>query len=284
MNFNKETENQDKSINEDVEASSKSIEEFIRQLELKEKDLHISPEMSIEIDESDFDDTNPPDFIRSEFGIKSDKKDVSKANLSSNNLTFSEVVEENSHLKSENFRLKDKIDKIGKEHSEMKSVMHRRQVDFDNYKKRIERNHSETFTNQIGNLATLILPVLDNMNRALDFAEEHSEGKSNDFQEFYRGIVLVNQQLNEVLAEMGILPIRTIGEQFNPHFHEAVATEETGELPANMITQELLRGYRIGDKVIRAAMVKVSTAPRTEKVVSVSENDSDEADFSLEVE
>lgn len=282
MNFNNETENQDKTVNEDIDINSKSIEDFIRQLELKEKDLQISSDMSIEIDESEFDDTNPPDFIKSEFGTKS--KIAPKNTAPSSNIAFSEIVEENSQLKSENFRLKDKVAKLETERGEMKTTMQRRQNDFDNYKKRIERNRNETFVNQIGNLATLILPVLDNMSRALDFAEEHSDGKSNDFQEFYRGIVLVNQQLNEVLAEMGISPIMTVGEHFNPHFHEAVATEESSELPPNIITQELLRGYSIGDKVIRAAMVKVSTAAKAEAVGSMSENASGIAGESPEVE
>jgi molecular chaperone GrpE len=70
--------------------------------------------------------------------------------------------------------------------------------------------------------------------------------------------MLVNHQLNEVLAEMGITPIQAIGEHFDPHFHEAASVEETDEFPPNTVTAEFLRGYRIGDKVVRASMVKVS--------------------------
>ena len=72
--------------------------------------------------------------------------------------------------------------------------------------------------------------------------------------------MLVNQQLNEVLAEMGVQPISSVGEHFDPHFHEAVAMEETEEFPPNTITAEFLRGYRIGDKIVRASMVKVSAS------------------------
>lgn len=57
---------------------------------------------------------------------------------------------------------------------------------------------------------------------------------------------------------MGVQPIATVGEMFNPHFHEAVATEKTNDFPPNTITGEFLRGYRLGDKLIRAAMVKVA--------------------------
>lgn len=261
MNFNNEIENQDNTVGEEVDISSKSIEEFIRQLEAKEKDLLITADMSIEIDEIDFDDTNPTDFIKSEVVSQpSITPQPNVANPISNNNEFSEV-------KNENSKLKNKISQMEAERADLTTTFQRRQTDFDNYKKRIERSRNETFVNQVSNLAILILPVLDNMNRALDFAEQHLEGKSPDFQEFYRGIILVNQQLNEVLAEMGILPIMSVGEGFNPHFHEAVATEESHELPPNMITQELLRGYCIGDKVIRAAMVRVSTAAKPEAVV-----------------
>jgi molecular chaperone GrpE len=61
---------------------------------------------------------------------------------------------------------------------------------------------------------------------------------------------------------MGVQPIIAVGEPFDPHFHEAVATEETDEFPPQTVTAELLRGYRIGDKVIRPSMVKVSVHPR----------------------
>ncbi len=69
---------------------------------------------------------------------------------------------------------------------------------------------------------------------------------------------MVNQQLNEVLSDMGVQPIISVGEAFDPLFHEAVATEETDKIPPHTITAELLRGYRIGDRVIRPSMVKVS--------------------------
>jgi molecular chaperone GrpE len=106
-----------------------------------------------------------------------------------------------------------------------------------------------------------MLPALDNLNRAVDFAWAMPEEKRAEIQQFFDGIVLVNQQVNEVLAEMGIQPIATVGEVFDPHYHEAVATEESSEFEPNTISAELLRGYRIGERVIRHSMVKVATAP-----------------------
>jgi molecular chaperone GrpE len=252
MDFNNELEDNNGLI-EIVEENSLSIEDFIKELEAKEKDLHISSDLAIEIDESDFDDTNP-EFIKAEFAIEPVKAPEPKPPMpggAPNNKTISVLEDQVSQFKQQ-------VSKLETERAELAETMRRRQLDFDNYKKRIERDRSETYLNQISNLASQMLPVLDNLNRALDFAVSHSEGRSADFHHFLEGIVLVNQQLNEVLASMGIAPIASVGESFDPHFHEAVATETSDEFPPNLVTGELLRGYRLGDKVIRAAMVKVS--------------------------
>ncbi len=87
--------------------------------------------------------------------------------------------------------------------------------------------------------------------------------------------------MNEILAEMGVQPIIAVGEPFDPHFHEAVATEETDEFPPHTVTTELLRGYRIGDKVIRPSMVKVSVSAMSgnlPQMVSLNEEVSDDAE------
>jgi len=254
MDFNNEIEETEITIDE---GDSLSIEDFIKELEAKEKDLHISSDLSIEIDEADFDDTNPPDFIKQEFKVEPVKS-----------IEIAPIVPEKSAVQEKlvaDFEEKlsqitSKLSKVETERAELAETIRRRQVDFDNYKKRTERERRETFVNQLSNLAKQMLPVLDNLNRALDFAIEHGEGRSADFHQFFEGIVLVNQQLNDVLAEMGVAPIVSVGEKFDPHFHEAVATEVSEKYPPNTVTGELLRGYKIGDKVIRAAMVKVSIA------------------------
>lgn len=259
MDPNQDLENTDSSAVETEDDGAVSIEDFIRQLEAREKDLHISPGLSIEVDDADFDDTNPPDFIRADFDLPTPRmlEPLIPVNLTPNHKTFSDLEDEIAELRS-------KLDKSEAERSEMVSTIRRRQFDFDNYRKRTERERSETFLNQLGNLAGQMLPVIDNLDRALHFAERHSEGKSSDFQEFHRGIVLVSQQLNEVLAEMGVVPILAVGEPFDPNFHEAVAAEQRSDVAPNTVTSELLRGYRVGDKVIRAAMVRVAVAPRDE--------------------
>jgi molecular chaperone GrpE len=281
MDFNNDSENLNDLVSEIEEENSLSIEDFIKELEARENDLQISSDLAIVIDDSEFDDTNPQFFTKQGFAVEPVKTpEIPQVvhNFSQNNKTFSDLEDEISQLKTQ-------ISKFETERAELNETGRRRQADFDNYKKRIERDRGETFRNQISNLATQLLPVLDNLNRALDFAANHSEGLSPDFHQFFEGIVLVNQQLNEVLAEMGVVPIAAVGEYFDPHLHEAVATDESSEFPVNTITGELLRGYRVGDKVIRAAMVKVAVASAKATANTISPSiPADASDDFLETE
>jgi len=148
--------------------------------------------------------------------------------------------------------------KLEEQRDDLLNASNRRMKDLANYKMRVEKERRETFENQVCNIATQMLPALDNLNRAVDFAIELPRDEKNEFQHFVDGVVLVNQQINEVLGEMGIVPITTIGEPFDPHLHEAAATEETDDFPPNTISGELLKGYRIGDRVIRHSIVRVA--------------------------
>ena len=248
---------------------SLSIDDFIKQLEAKEKDLHISPELVIEIEESDFDDKKAVEFFKAEAAVETFQN---APPVSSDN----EVSIKTERLENEISSLREQISKMETQRVELFEISRRRQTDFDNYKNRTERERSETFRKQLANLAEKMLPVLDNLDRALDSAAHFSNESLQDFQQFFDGIVLVNQQLNEVLTGMGVKPIASVGEPFDPHFHEAVATEETSAVPPQIITAELLRGYRIDDKVIRPSMVKVS-AP----VKSKPSDDSADEDLDL---
>lgn len=217
--------------------------------------MHISSDLVIELDEPDFDEDSINDFLSSAFPVRSETAPGSdySAPLIPNRKTFSDLEDEVTALKTH-------ISKIEAERIETAENMRRRQKDFENYKSRIEREKQESFTNQVSNLATQMLPVLDNLNRAIDFAGATSDEREGEFQQFFQGIYLVNQQLNEILTGMGVSPIESVGEEFDPHCHEAVAVEETENFPPQTVSAELLRGYRIGSRVIRPSMVKVATA------------------------
>ena len=246
-----------------------SVDDFFRQLEAKEKDLHITADTSvIEIAES-FEDGELPEALRTALDEAEKRVDVRRADEPAEEFVRS--------LESEIESLKSTIAKMESDRDEMFRNSQRRAKDFESFKARAERERRETFQNQIGHLATLMLPALDNLHRALEAAEHLSDEKSAAFQQFYEGIALVNEQISDILVKMGIRPIRTVGERFDPHYHEAVATEETDQYSPNMICGELLRGYIAGDRVIRHSMVKVAVVPAPDESAEESETSPDAA-------
>ena len=134
----------------------------------------------------------------------------------------------------------------------------RRQADFDNYRKRIERERGEAYNRVVAEVTRKLLPILDNLNRALDAERSVETSESREFRHFLRGVELIGKQLNEVLESFGLQPIPAVGERFDPHIHEAVVTEPSNEHEPDTVIAELARGYRIGDRLLRPAMVKVS--------------------------
>jgi molecular chaperone GrpE len=249
-----------KGASEETEMDSTlSIDEFFKQLEAKERDLHISDELVIEVSESDVGEQDISDFLQMDLSAAPHKPETAVTIFDNHPAQ----IENNPTLRTEVSNLRNQIARLETERAEFYEASRRRQTDFDNYKNRVERERGETFRNQISNLAMQMLPVVDNLNRAMDSSEHIAEECSQDFRQFFEGIVLVSQQLNEILAEMGVQPIIAVGERFDPHYHEAVATETTDRCPAQTVTAELLRGYRIGDKVVRPSMVRVSVTDAT---------------------
>ncbi len=252
--------NEDASDEMDLDDSG-SIDAFLKELEAKEKDLDISSEMIVEIEADDIEQDELAELEKLLTTIQPNKSfeqsSVAQFNplnpLNPNSKTYSD-------LESEIAQLNYQINRISVERQEMSETMRRRSTDFENFRNRTERERAEIFRSVLSNLANKILPVIDNLGRALDSASNHEVEKSPDFQQFVDGIGLVNHQLTEVLGEMGIKPIISIGQPFNPHFHEAVSTVPSDELPQNTVVEELLRGYQIDDKVIRPSMVKVSSS------------------------
>lgn len=142
--------------------------------------------------------------------------------------------------------------------AEAKDSVARRQADFENYRKRIERERGEAHNRVVADIARKLLPVVDNLSRAVDAERTIESQESKEFKHFLHGIELINKQLHEVLESLGIQPIVAVGEPFDPHFHEAVATEASDKFEPDIVIEEIARGYRIGDRLLRPAMVKVA--------------------------
>lgn len=156
-------------------------------------------------------------------------------------------------------RVEGELKKLTDERQEFNDRLARRQAEFDNFRKRTERERSETYQRALAEVVRRLLPVLDNLQRALDAERVVEVKESAEFRHFLEGVELINRQLGGVLESLGVEAVPTVGELFDPHVHEAVATEETNAVAPDTITQEMQRGYRLGDKLLRPAMVKVAT-------------------------
>ena len=128
-------------------------------------------------------------------------------------------------------------------------------ADFENYKKRVRQEQLETIQYAAATLAERLLPVLDDAQRALEHAPEGAD------EGWLRGVRLTFQHLEEALASVGVQVIESVGEPFDPKHHEAMGSEESAEHPEDTVVAELRRGYRMHDRVLRPALVKVSRRP-----------------------
>ncbi len=151
------------------------------------------------------------------------------------------------------------LKRVEAENADLRDQLTRRQADFENYRKRIDRERSETYNRVVADVAAKLLPVLDNLKRALETEASVESSESDEFRHFLSGVDLIYKQLNGVLDALGVKPIAAVGEQFDPHIHEAVVTEATDDYEPDTVMQEIVAGYRLGDKLIRPALVKVAT-------------------------
>jgi molecular chaperone GrpE len=151
------------------------------------------------------------------------------------------------------------LKRVEAERADLLDQLSRRQADFDNYRKRTERERQETYHRVVGDVVGRLLPVLDNLRRALDTEASQQAGESEEFRHFLQGVELIYKQLTDVLESLGLQPVAAVGQPFDPHVHEAVITEQTEDYEPDTVIQELVRGYRLGDKLLRPAVVKVAT-------------------------
>lgn len=161
--------------------------------------------------------------------------------------------------KAELIATRSELKRIEAENAELKDRLARRQADFENYRKRVERERSETYNRVVADVAAKLLPVVDNLKRALEAESSVEAAESDEFRHFLSGVDLISKQLNGVLDALGVKAIAAVGEQFDPHIHEAVVTEPTDDYAPDTVIQEIVAGYRLGDKLIRPALVKVAT-------------------------
>ena len=161
--------------------------------------------------------------------------------------------EEKSGEKKKFFGKKNKKDKKDEKIEELNDRITRQMAEFDNFRKRTEREKSQMYEIGAKDIIEKILPVIDNFERGLAAVPE--ESKEDPFVE---GMEKIYKQIMTTLEGVGVKPIEAVGQEFNPDFHNAVMHVEDEEAGENIITEEFQKGYMYHDSVVRHSMVKVA--------------------------
>ncbi|MCI5856931.1 MAG: nucleotide exchange factor GrpE [Agathobacter sp.] len=154
--------------------------------------------------------------------------------------------------KKEGFFKKKKKDKKDEQIEELNDRLRRQMAEFDNFRKRTEKEKSQMFDMGARTIVEKILPVVDNFERGFTTVDEEDKEDA-----FVLGMDKVYKQLMTELEAMGVTPIECVGKEFNPDFHNAVMQVESEEYESGIVAQELLKGYMYKDTVVRHSMVAV---------------------------
>jgi molecular chaperone GrpE len=151
--------------------------------------------------------------------------------------------------------LEAEVETLREERASLVDRLARLQAEFDNFRKRSVREQQEFRDYALAEALKSLLPILDSLDRALKTSEA-------SVQDFRSGIDLIDKQFHDALAKLGVEPVPAEGEQFDPNVHQAVQMVDTAEVKDNQVIDELQRGYRIKDRLLRPAMVRVAHNPK----------------------
>jgi molecular chaperone GrpE len=154
----------------------------------------------------------------------------------------------------------EQFEALQREKQDLYDRLLRKQAEFDNFRKRTEKEKLESYDFAVANFILGLLPALDGLERGLSVTEGET------VESYKKGIELILKQLRDQLASAGVQPIRVTGKMFDPNFHQAVMREESAVLPENEIIEEMQRGYTFKDRLLRPSMVKVAVTPAQTEV------------------
>lgn len=143
------------------------------------------------------------------------------------------------------------FEKLRNERDQYLDRLARLQAEFDNFRKRTAREQLEYRDYAVAEALKSFLPILDSLDRA-------SKSEVSDVEQIRSGIELIDRQFHDALAKLGVQPIPAEGQPFDPNFHQAIQMEDTDEAPDNTVIGEFQRGYKIKDRLLRPAMVRVA--------------------------
>ena len=148
------------------------------------------------------------------------------------------------------------VERVKAERDTLLDRLARLQAEFENARKRAAREQQDYRDYALADAVKALLPILDSFDRALQTAGPEAS-------EFRSGIELINKQLHDTLVKFGLRPIPAKGEPFDPHLHEAIELVDTTEAKDHEVLEELQRGYKLKDRLLRPAMVKVARNPKS---------------------
>ena len=144
----------------------------------------------------------------------------------------------------------DPLEELRRERDALQDRLLRTAAEFDNYRKRMDRERRDLAEYTAGEVIKELLPIVDNLERALQATAQDDPLR--------KGVELTHRQMLELLRRRGVTPIEALGADFDPNFHEAVTHEESAQHREGEVMEELQRGYKVGDRLLRPAMVKVA--------------------------
>ena len=150
--------------------------------------------------------------------------------------------------------MQDNLDKASKDATDFKDKYYRALAEMENTRKRLQQEKQEMISYAVDNMLNEFLAPLDNLEKALGF----TDNLSDEMQNWAQGFKMIGAQFTQVLDNHGVTPYNSVGEKFDPHFHEAVETEVSDAHEDGTILVEVQKGYRHGDRILRVAKVKVS--------------------------
>ena len=163
------------------------------------------------------------------------------------------TAEETVETKEDEITVEDQLKNLEDEVNTWKTDYYKVFADMENLNKRLQNEHANAIKFMMQSFIEELLPVVDNFERSLAVVDPSDEIKN-----FLKGYEMIYNQLMEVLKSQGVEVIKTEGEEYDPNFHQAVMTVKDDNFKTNMIVEELQKGYKLKDRVIRASLVKVS--------------------------
>lgn len=212
------------------------------------------------IDDSAMGPVDAPEVMEEEGPVLEEESEGldSVENLTEPEVDVASTKSDDGDMLLETADITEQMAQLERETHELKETLLRKMAEFENLKKRTSREKEEAVRYGTAAVLTRLLEVLDNFDRAL-LLEPDSEGF--DVHSFYEGMKLISKHLLDILKGEGLMEINPAGEPFDPFFHEAMMREESADFPDNTVAEVYQKGYKLKDRLLRPARVKVALQP-----------------------